>query len=139
MQGHTGNIFYAFHELDQQVVIRWPHRRKAHPTVAHHDGGNAMMTGWRHAIGPGCLAVVVGVYIDKSWGNEGTVCVHFAVSLARDLAHFSNLAILNSHIGGKCFASSAVDHGTRTYYQIMLSHAFVLSLLLVDVLSQKLC
>src|SRR5262249_52630117 len=64
------NVLHAFHELDQLLAIRRPAGRKADAAVAHHCGGDTMPRGRRQVAVPDGLAVVVGVNIDKTGGDN---------------------------------------------------------------------
>ena len=65
-QHDAGNVLDAFHDADHQVVLVGPARRKADAAIAHHHGRDAVTGRRLHAVGPGDLAVVVGVDVDKA-------------------------------------------------------------------------
>ena len=84
-------------------MVSGSHRRKTHAAVAHHHGGNAVVTRWRHAIRPGRLSVVVGVNIDEARSDQCTVGADFLCTMAR---HLPTSIILPS-----VMATSAVKAG----------------------------
>ena len=104
-------------------MIGRPHRRKTHAAVAHDHGSDTVVTRWRHAIGPGRLAVIVGMNIHKAWGYQRAVGADFLDAASSHLADFGNLTVFDSDVGCKGRFAGAIDDGTGSNHQIVLRHA----------------
>ena len=73
VQRRAGNVFDAFHQFDQQVVVGAFDRREADAAVAHHDGRHAVVIRRRHPRRPRRLAVVVRVNVDEARRHDRAV------------------------------------------------------------------
>ena len=65
-EGRARNILHPLHESDQEILGARANRGKAHPAIADHRGGDAMVRRRRQAIVPSSLAVVVGVGVHEA-------------------------------------------------------------------------
>ena len=122
MQHRAGNVLDPFHQLDEQIVIAGSHRREADAAVAHHRCGDAVIAGRRHAVGPGRLAIVVGVNVDEARRDQRPCRVDLSTTTAGDLADRSDNALVDGHIRRTLRGTGTVDDRTTTYHQIVLDH-----------------
>ena len=60
------DILDTLHQPNKPVLSIGRGRRKTHTTVTHYDRGNSMPRRGRHLLIPGCLAVIMGMDIDKT-------------------------------------------------------------------------
>ena len=60
------DILDTLHQPNEPVLPIGRGRRKAHTTVTHYDRGDPVPRRGRHLLIPGCLAVIVGMDIDKT-------------------------------------------------------------------------
>ena len=121
----AGNVFDAFHQLDQAVVIGGAHRGKADSAVAHHRGGHAVQAGGLHAVGPGGLAVVVGVDVDEARRDEFAAGVDLVGARAGELADRGNAAVADGDVAFAQVVAQAIGERAAANHQIeCLGHAF---------------
>ena len=111
MQRSARNVFNAFHQFDQQVVIRMSHRCEPHAAVTHDHGGNPMMARRRHAIRPRRLTIIMGVNIDKAGRYQATRRIDLTLAGLRNLTHPGNSITLNGDIRLASGFAATVDYG----------------------------
>ena len=127
LQNGARDIFDAFHQFDQQIVVAWTYRRKSDAAIAHHHGRDPMMARRRHAVGPGRLTIVVGVNIDKPRRDQRARRIDLAVAGPVDCADFDDARSLDGNIGRPRLSAAAVDQITAANHQVMLCHAYCLA------------
>src|SRR6202034_831886 len=71
-KGRSGNVLYAFHQLDELAFLARSHRGEADPAIAHDERGDSMKCRGLERPVPRHLAVVVTVQIDESRGEDPT-------------------------------------------------------------------
>ncbi len=71
---------------------------KADTAIAHDDGCHAVPAGRRHFIVPGCLAVIVGVYINKARRHNLAGRINLFATFRFNFAHKSDTVTINCHI-----------------------------------------
>lgn len=64
------DVLDAFHQPDEHLVLIGPARGETDAAIAHYDGRHAMGRRRDEPILPGDLAVVVGVEVDESGGDD---------------------------------------------------------------------
>ena len=94
-------------------------RRKADAAIAHDDGGNAVPARRGHFGVPCCLAVIMGVNINKARGNDLAARVDFFAGVVVNDADLSYQAAIYRDIRLKRFAAAAIDHSPSANDQIM--------------------
>ena len=85
--------------------------RKPHAAVAHHHRGHAMPTGRCEVGVPGDLAVVVGVHVHPTWGDERAVGVDFALARAGLAAHLRDERAIDGDVARAARCATAVNEG----------------------------
>lgn len=73
--------------------------RKADTAIAHNHSGDTMPGGRRHFIIPCCLAIIMGVDIDKSGGDDFSCCINGFARIAQIVAYRRNAIAINGNIG----------------------------------------
>src|SRR5881397_2773874 len=100
-------------------------RGKAKPTVADRDRGHAVPTANGAVRVPVELGVVVGVQIDKSWGDNEPVGVDHLGGVTRlQAANLGDLAVLNPQVCAVAGHPRAIDDGAASNNGIELWHGF---------------
>ena len=79
-QHRLGNIFDAFHQVNQKTFRTGPHRREADTAIAEHGSRHAMPGGGREIGIPCRLAVVMSMNIDPARREQQTFGVDFALA-----------------------------------------------------------
>jgi len=112
VQGGAGNVFNAFHQLDQVFFFAAVHRRKPYAAIAHHQGGHTVAGGWVEHIVPGGLAVVVGVNIDPAGGDDAACGVYgfFCCSTDAGVDGDDN-PVADANVAAEWCGAKAVDNG----------------------------
>ena len=116
-----GDVFDAFHDLDQRVAVLRPAGREADAAIAHHHGGDAVARGRHEALVPGRLPVIVGVDVDEARRDGQPLGVDLLAPGAGDAADGSDAAVLHGDIGLARRTARAVEHGAVAHHQIELS------------------
>ncbi len=119
VERRTGDVLHAFHEADEEVPLAGPDRGKAHTAVAGDHGGHAMPARWRHLWIPGDLAVVMGVDVHPSGGDQGTVGVDLAHPGCVHVPDGHHDASVDGDIGGAGRCSGAIGNGSSTDDQVV--------------------
>ena len=96
----AGDVFDAFHQADEPVVLVGLHRREADAAVAHHDRGDAVPARRREQRVPGDLAVEVRVHVDEAGRDERAVGVDRLARGAVDRADLGDDAVGDRDVGG---------------------------------------
>jgi hypothetical protein len=76
----AGNIFYRFHQVQQEGPKFLLARGKSHATVSHHDSGHTATCGRRQKGIPRCLGVIMRVYINPARGDHLSCRIDFSTS-----------------------------------------------------------
>ena len=118
-QRRARNVFNAFHQFDQPVVLVGAGRREADAAIAHDDGGDAMPAGRRDERVPGRLTVIMRVNVHPARRHDMAAGVDFALCRATHSADFGDNAIADGHVchAGRC--PCAVHQCTAANNQIM--------------------
>src|ERR1700719_856466 len=82
----AGNVLDALHQLDERLTILRPAGRKPDAAVADDDGRDAMIGRRCDSIRPDQLAVIMGVDIDKTRGDQQPLGLYLLRTTALDLA-----------------------------------------------------
>jgi len=120
-QGRAGDVLHPFHELDQPVVPVGLDRGETDPAVAHDRGGHPVQRRWRELGVPGGLAVVVGVDVDKTGGDDQPGGVDLT-STGADFIRFDDGAdgvAVDGDIGAAGSGPGAIDDGSTPDHQVM--------------------
>ena len=115
----TGNVFDAFHQLDEELVIAGSHRRKAHAAIAHHGGRDAMPARRREHGIPARLAVIMRMDVDPAGRDQHALGIEFAACGSGDRAHFDDTLPLNGDIALERRTARAVDNRAVANDQIV--------------------
>ena len=110
-QGHTRDFLHTFHQFDQLVLLARPQGRKADTAIAGDHGGHPVARAGAELRIPAGLTVVVGVDIDKAWGDDRPLRVDHGGAFGSHAADFRDQAILDCDIrdiGGA--AGAVIDH-----------------------------
>ena len=94
MERGAGNVLHAFHELHQLVLGAGPHRRETDAAIAHDDRGDAVPAARGDLLVPADLAVVVGVDVDETRGQQLAPGIDDAPGLRRAAPRGRNLGDL---------------------------------------------
>jgi len=118
-QGRSWDVLYTFHELNQKILLPRPDGGEANAAISHHNRGNAMVSRGRQAIIPSCLAVIVGVGINKPRGDDTANGVNdFDIAALGGICgqrfaqghHSINLSVPNEYIADiRCFPRTVDD------------------------------
>ena len=111
-QHGAGDIFDAFHQVDQVARGTRPHRGEADAAIAEHRRGDAMPRAGRDERIPGRLAVVVRVDVDEARRHDQARGVDLAPGRAELGADRGDLSILHCDIGDQAWGARAVNHGS---------------------------
>src|SRR4051794_8452567 len=95
--------------------------RKADAAIAHHHRGDAVLRGRRDLVGPGDLAVIMGVNVDKARRDQPALRVDFFRAFARDLADFGDAAAADGNVGFKKFAAKPVGNGAAADHEVWIA------------------
>src|SRR5438132_5150324 len=118
-ESRAGNVFGAFHQLDQPLLATFGHRGEPDTSVAGDDGGDTVAGRRVEQFIPGGLAVVVRVHIDEPWRDEKTAGVddfarvgHDAArTVARRAENIGDESSTYGDVAGEPLATGAVDDG----------------------------
>ncbi len=118
VQRGAGNVFYAFHELDQRRLLTRRTRCETDSAVAHHQRGDAVAERRVELVVPRDLAVVVRVHVDPTGRDDRAVGVDraLAIELAADR---SNVPVVDGNISGESFGAGPVDDRSAANYELM--------------------
>ena len=119
VQRRSGNVLDRLHQLDQERLAAGANRRETDATVPHHCRGDTMVDRRTHHGIPGRLAVVVGVHVDPTGGDERTVGLDLARSGLVDLTDGNDLVTVDRHVGGDRCCTGAVDDLPTTNHEVM--------------------
>ena len=97
-QNDAGDVFDAFHQADEHVVVVWPARREADATVAHHHGRDAMPRRRRQARVPGRLAIVVRMNVDEAGRDDHALGVDLVAARIGNLADGGDLTVVDRDV-----------------------------------------
>ena len=115
---HARDVLHAGHHVDEDVVIFGAAGCEADAAVAHHRGGDAVRGGRDQPIRPDRLAVVVGVQVDETGGDEKAGRVDLAHPGLADVSDGDHHAVADGDVGDEGFAPEAVDHGAAANDQV---------------------
>ena len=118
VQRGAGDVFDAFHQLDQAVMVVGAHRGETDAAVAHHRGGHAVQARGLHAAGPGGLAVVMGVDVDEAGGHQAAAGVDLLGAAAGQVANLGDSAVADADVGLAQFAAQAIGQRAAANDQI---------------------
>ena len=110
-QGGAGDVFNTFHQTNEPLMAVGFDGRKPHAAVAYYHCGHAMPTGRREVGVPGDLAVVVGVHVHPTWGDERAVGVDFALARAGLAAHLRDERAIDGDVTYAAWRTTAVNEG----------------------------
>ena len=88
IQYNARNVLDSFHQLNDLLPVTWAHWRKSYAAVSGDDCCDAMVAGRCHAACPGCLAVVMGMDIDKPRCHQCAVSIDGSSSPGIDATNF---------------------------------------------------
>ena len=115
----AGNILNTLHQADQPIMLVLFRRCKANAAIAHDNRGDAMPARRTHLAVPRCLAVIMGMDINKAWRDDFTQSINLFAARSADLAYSGNDAAIHRDIGDKARCARAIHHGSTTNDQIM--------------------
>ena len=119
MQRRAGDVLDRLHQLDQERLTARANRGEADATVPHHCRGNAVVDRRTHHRVPGGLAVVVGVHVDPTGGDERPVGLDLAPSSLVNLTDGNDLVTVDRNVGGDRRCTGAVDDLPAAYHEVM--------------------
>ena len=98
-------------------------RRERDAAIAGHDRGDALTDFRAHIGGDEERAIVVGMDIDESRGDDEPVRVDLAPSAAaRQTFHGSDALAVDRDIGAETGGAGAVDHASAAQHQVVVGH-----------------
>ena len=108
------NVLDTLHDLHQLGLGPGTDRGETDTTVAHHDGGDAVVAGGGHELVPADLAVVVGVDVYESGGEEVASSVDLSGGRLDDSAllapnHCGDTTTSDGYVAVESGASGPVD------------------------------
>ena len=115
----AGNILDTLHQADQPIMLVLFRGRKADAAIAHDDRGDAMPARRPHLAVPRCLAVIMGMDVDKTWRDDFTRSIDLFAARGADLTHSGNDAAIHRNVGDKARRARAIHHGSTANDQIM--------------------
>src|SRR5579883_1103405 len=118
-----GDVLDPFHQADQQSVLIGLAGREADPAIAHHDAGDAVARGWRHAVFPSDLPVIVRMDIDEARRNELALGVDLFRTACGDRADCGNAAVFDRNVRLERLSARAVDDRPAANDQIEIAHS----------------
>ena len=107
---HHCFILDAFHQRDQRVAVRRAAGGETDAAIAHQRRGHAMPGRGGEVAVPHRLAIIMGVDIDKSWGDQQAMGVDFLRAPRRHRADGADHAAIDGDIGGEAGAAGAIQH-----------------------------
>ena len=119
-QRRARNVFDAFHQADQRVVVLLAHRREADAAIAHDHRCRAMNGRRRHALVPCRLTIVMRVNIDPARRHEMPARVDLFAARGAHVAHRDDHAFVDGHIRLARRVARAVDQCAATDNNINL-------------------
>ena len=119
VQRRAGDVLDRLHQLNQERLAARANRGEADATVPHHCRGDAVVDRRTHHRIPGGLAVVVGVHVDPTGGDERPVGLNLARSGLVDLTDGNDLVTVDRHVGGDRCCTGAVDDLPTTNHEVM--------------------
>ena len=119
MHDGAGDVFHAFHQLDQLVAIFRATGRKANAAIAHDHRGHAMQRAWGHVRVPNRLSVIMSVDVDEAGRNQLARGVDFFGGCAGHFADGGNDAVFDANIGSKGLSAGAVNDGAVADDQVI--------------------
>ncbi len=122
MQRGPGDVFDAFHQLDQPVSVVVEHGRKPDTAVAHHDGRDAVPTGRGKRGIPGGLTVVVSVDIDEPGGEYQPIGIDGAQRRSRHRSNFGDHSPADGDVCGSRWSARAIYQGGAANDEVVFSH-----------------
>ena len=124
VQHRAGNVFHAFHQLDEALVVGGMHRREADAAVADHHGGDAVPRRRDHALAPRRLTVVVRVDVDEAGSDEQPVGIDRAACRTADLPDFRDHAVVDRDVGRARGRAGPVDDRATANNRVVSVHQF---------------
>ena len=121
MQRCAGNVFHVFNDSNKatsSVCIGFT-GRKTDTAVTHDECGNAVVRSGAAKGVPSGLSVHVRVHIHPAWGQQFALGIDFFVAFGSDIAHCSDLAIIDGEVTSKCGLARTIDYVCITDYQIV--------------------
>jgi hypothetical protein len=113
---HLGDVLDPFHQLDQHLMLLGPAGGEADAAVAHDHRGDPVVGG---------LAVVVGVDVDESGGDQLAGRVDLLGRGAVNLAHGGDAAVQNGDIADEGGAAEPVVNLPAPDDQVVVGHGLV--------------
>ena len=104
-----GNVFHAFHQVDEVGRCAFAHRSKTHTAVSEHDRGHAMPGRRREIRVPGGLTVVMRMDIDEARRDQQSARIDFAAPAANIAADRRDEFAVDRYIGNAPRRTRAVD------------------------------
>src|ERR1019366_4644452 len=119
-QGGAGDVLHALHGPDEPLVPVGHGRGEADAAVAGDDGGDTVPAARGQDLVPGGLAVVVGVDVHPTGGDQEAVGIHRAGSrLTGEGSDAADAPVVHRNIGGACRRSGAVDDRPASDHEVM--------------------
>ena len=121
-EGSAGNILHPFHQLDQPFVLVAAGRGETDAAIAHDHRGDAMPRGGSHFLVPRRLAIVMGVNVYETGGNDLASGIDHLFRAAFDLADLGYETVLHRDIAREAFCPRSVDDCAAANNQVEVSH-----------------
>ena len=116
----AGDVLDALHEADEPVVAVRTGRREADAAIAGDDGGHPVPRAGGEDLVPRRLAVVVGVDVDPSRGDQRAVGVDRALGThPAQRAHGRDAPVVHRDISGARGCSRAVHDGAGSNDEVV--------------------
>ena len=119
VEGGAGDVLDTLHQLDQEAFVARSHRREPDPTVAHHHGGHTVMAGRGEFGVPRDLPVVVGVDVDPTGRDQGTVGLDLTSPGLGDGADLGDHPAVDRHVGRARRGAGSVDERAPSDHEIV--------------------
>ena len=116
----SGNVLHSLHQSDQPLVAAGPGRSEPDTTVASDQGGHSVPAARSEHVVPGGLAVVVGVDVDPSGGDQQALGIHGAGrGLASVVADAGDDAVGDGDVRRPGRSTGAVDDGAALDHEVV--------------------
>lgn len=114
VQGGTGDILDAFHQLDEPMLPARSYRGEADSAIAHYDTGHAVPARWSKLLVPGRLSIVMGMNIDEAGRDQKPVGIDdgFIPLRCQFIGYLGDQPAVEAHVGTAGNSTVAVGQGS---------------------------
>ena len=125
MHHRAGNVLDPLHQFDELLAIIRFAGGKTNAAIAHDRSGDAVPGRWGRCPIPDCLAVVVGVDIDKARRDDLSTSVDFLGTFCQDMPDFGYFSVGQRDISFIGSTAGSIDDGAVADDDIWLAHGLL--------------